>query len=69
MTLYCYSKVSKRIALKYSHHKSRNGNYVLEVLIKPIALIILQNINVSNQHIIHLKLTQCQLNLNKDRKK
>ena len=68
MTLYCYSKVSKRIALKYSYHKSRNGNYVLEVLIKPIALI-LQNINVSNQHIIHLKLAQYQLNLNKDRKK
>lgn len=31
----------------------------MEVLINHMTVIISQNISVANQHIVHLKLTQC----------
>ena len=56
-------KLAKGLDLNYSHQKKRNDNYgmgceVKEVLANAAMAIILQYINVPNQHAIHLKLTQ-----------
>ena len=48
-----------RVCLEGSHHK-RNDNFVRdEVLPNAKAVIVLQYINVSNQHVQHLELTHC----------
>lgn len=36
---------------------------MMEVLANAMAGIILQNISVSNQHVVHIKLTQCYMSL------
>ena len=35
----------------------------MEVLAKAIVVIILQYINVLNQHVVHLKLIQCSMSI------
>ena len=47
--------MTKRLDLKYSHHK-KNDNYV-KVSANTTEVVILQYINGSDQHILHLKLT------------
>ena len=37
------------------------NNYVVEVLANAMMVIILQYINLSNQHVIYLKLIQCYI--------
>lgn len=50
-------KVDKGVDLKYSHHTQKNSNYVMMVLTNAMMVIILQNITVSNQSNVYLKLT------------
>ena len=42
--------------------QKRNGNYVMEALANATVAIILPYIDVSNQHIVHFKLTQHYVN-------
>lgn len=35
----------------------------MEVVVNTTVIIVLQFINVSNRHIVHLKLTQCHLSI------
>lgn len=56
-----YWKVAKRVDFKCSHHTQK---YIMlcdvrEVLANDIVGIILQHVSISNQLIIHLKLTHC----------
>ena len=52
--------MTKRLDLKYSHHK-KNDNYV-KVSANTTEVVILQYINGSDQHILHLKLTLLYVN-------
>lgn len=44
-----------RVDLKCSHHTKIE---MINVSTNPIVVILLQNLNVSNDHLVHLKLTQ-----------
>lgn len=53
------SKREKKICI-FTTKKKRNDNYdITEVLTNAMVVIMLQSIHISNQYILHLKLTQC----------
>lgn len=55
-----YLKVAKILYLTCSHHKKEMTECdMMEALAKSIMGIILQYIRLSNQHTVHLKLTEC----------
>ena len=57
--MFIYLKVTERLDFKYSHHKKEMViMWWMKVLAKPKAVIILQYTCVSNQHVVHPKLTQ-----------
>ena len=56
-------EVVKRVHLKRSHQKKEIGSRdMMKILANAMVVIILQHIRVSNQHVSHLKLTQCYVN-------
>ena len=58
-----YLKVGRRVDLKYSHYQKMEWQLgdVMQVLAKAVVVIILQYRSLSNQYIVHLKLTQCYI--------
>ena len=59
-----YLKVAKRVDLKSSHHKKVivticGGG----VLTRPILVIILWFIQISNHYVVHLRLIQCYMSI------
>lgn len=53
------SKREKKLCIITTKNK-RNYNYdITEVLTNAMVVIMLQSIHISNQYILHLKLTQC----------
>lgn len=61
-TILCISKLLRDWILKGLHHK-RNDNYVMgyRCSLMRVVVIMLQYLNASNQHVVHLKLTECLL--------
>ena len=54
-------KVAKRLDLNCSHHKK--DNYIIEVWVTITVVILVQYINIANQHFVHIKLTKCTCQL------
>lgn len=53
------SKREKKLCI-FTTKKKRNDTYdITEVLTNAMVVIMLQSIHISNQYILHLKLTQC----------
>ena len=64
-TCILYLKVAKRVDPKCSHHWWGGSTItceVMHVLTNLIVVIISQCIHVSNHHVVHLKLTQLNVN-------
>lgn len=57
--MYKNFQVARKLDLNCSHHEKEVVCEVIQELVNATVVIILQYINVSDQHIVHLKLTQC----------
>lgn len=52
---------AKRLDLNCFHHKKKNLCDMIEVLADFMVVIILQYVNVSDQHVVDTKPTQCYI--------